>query len=475
MLSKHIYNIITRNIGYEPTSDQSEAVILLSNFILPNSENQILIIDGHAGTGKTTLIKALVFSFDEMKISYELMAPTGRAAKVISGYCKKQAFTNHKKIYRQKDKSIGFGNFVLNYNSKQNTVFIVDEASMISNQNYENSTFGSGNLLNDLIQFVFSKPNCKLILVGDTAQLPPIGTTTSPALNIKEVESYAFKTIKASLKQVVRQEENSGVLINAVNIRKNIENENKNILLNLSENEDVERISGIDFIEKLNDSYEKSDISNSIVICRSNKQANRYNQGIRNRILYREEEISQGDLLMVVKNSYNWLTDDAPTNFIANGDIIKICRIHKFEEMHGFRFCEATIKLLDFSDFEIRVNLMLDSINAEGPSISKEQSTSLYNNVLSDYADESSSAKRYEKLKKDKYFNALQIKFAYAITCHKAQGGQWDNVYLDSGFYPSMQIDTEYLRWLYTAFTRTTKNIYLVNFPDNFFNKISNQ
>ncbi len=474
MLSKHIYNIIVRNIGYEPTSDQSEVVNVLSKFILPNSENQILIVDGHAGTGKTTLIKALVFSLEEMKISYELMAPTGRAAKVISGYCNRQAFTIHKKIYRQKAQTNGFGSFVLNFNMRNNAVFIVDEASMISNYNYENSTFGSGNLLSDLIQFVFSKPNCKLILVGDTAQLPPVGTIISPALNLKEVESYAFNTIKGTLKQVVRQEENSGVLINAINIRKNIENESKINSLNLFESDDVERISGIDFIEKLNDSYDKNGIANSIVICRSNKQANRYNQGIRNSILFREEELSQGDLLMVVKNSYSWLTDDAPTSFIANGDIIKICRIHKFEEIHGFRFCDATIKLLDFSDFEIRVNLMLDSINAEGPSISKEQSTNLYNSVLSDYAEERTFAKRYEKLKKDKYFNALQIKFAYAITCHKAQGGQWENVYLDAGFFSNMQIDVEYLRWLYTAFTRSIKKIYLVNFPDNFFNLTEN-
>jgi len=472
MLSKHIYNIIVRNIGYEPTNDQSKVVDILSKFILPMSENQILIVDGHAGTGKTTLIKALVYSLEEMKISYELMAPTGRAAKVISSYCNRPAFTIHKKIYRQKDKSLGFGNFVLNFNTHKNAIFIVDEASMISNQTYENSNFGSGNLLNDLISFVFSKPNCKLVLVGDTAQLPPVGTILSPALNIKEVESFSYNTIKVSLKQVVRQEENSGILKNATSIRNNIENKNNN--LNIIECVDVERITGVDLIEKLNESYNKKGIQESIVICRTNKQANQYNQGIRNRILYREEEISQGDLLMVVKNSYNWLPENSPTSFIANGDIIKICRIHKFEEMHGFRFCEATIKLIDFSDFEIRVYLMLDSISAEGPTISKEQANNLYNSVLNDYSDEKSFSKRYEKLRSDKYFNALQVKFAYAITCHKAQGGQWEHVYLDSSFFSNMQIDIEYLRWLYTAFTRSTKNIFLVNFPDNFFKIIKN-
>lgn len=467
MLSKYIYNILVHNIGYEPTTDQSNVVDILSNFILPNSENQILIVDGHAGTGKTTLIKSLVFSLEEMKINYILMAPTGRAAKVISGYCKRPAFTIHKKIYRQKDKSLGFGSFILNFNTHKNTIFIVDEVSMISNQTNDNSNFGSGNLLTDLINFVFSKPNCKLILVGDTAQLPPIGSILSPALNIKEVESYSFKTVKVSLKQVVRQEENSGILKNATNIRKNIETKSNNLIV--KEYIDVERITGVDLIEKLSESYSKKGIQESIIICRTNKQANQYNQGIRNRILYREEEISQGDLLMVVKNSYNWLPENSPASFIANGDIIKICRIHKFEKIHEFRFCEVTIKLIDFSDFEIRVFLMLDSINAEGSTISKEKANNLYNSVLNDYSDEKSFAKRYEKLRTDKYFNALQVKFAYAITCHKAQGGQWEHVYLDSSFFSNMQIDIEYLRWLYTAFTRSSKNIYLVNFPDIFF------
>jgi len=469
MLSNYIYNFIIRNIGYEPTSDQSKAASILSGFILPNSEYQILILNGHAGTGKTTLIKAIVLTLEEIKISYELMAPTGRAAKVISGYCHREAYTIHKRIYRQKNKNIGYGSFVLNYNTHKNAIFITDEASMISNQASENSIFGSGHLLDDLVQFVFSKPGCKLILVGDTAQLPPVGVVQSSALNLQAVNSYGFSTTESTLKQVVRQEQGSGILLNATNIRKKIEDENSHNFLILSENFDIERITGTDFPEKINQSYEKQGINESIVICRSNKQANRYNQGIRNSILYREEEISQGDFLMVVKNSYSWLTDDAPTNFIANGDIVRISRIHKYEEMHNFRFCDATIELTDYSNIEIRVKLMLDALSSEGPSISKEQSNNLYNSVISDYSDEPSFAKRNEKLKADPYYNALQVKFAYAITCHKAQGGQWKNVFLDAGYQTNIQPDTEYLRWLYTAFTRATEKLYLVNFPEKFF------
>ncbi|MBI5538560.1 MAG: AAA family ATPase [Bacteroidia bacterium] len=468
MLTDHICNIVSRNLGYEPTTDQSNSIKEFSKFILPNSEYQLLIIDGHAGTGKTTLIKAFAHTMEEMKIPYELMAPTGRAAKVISGYCNRPSFTIHKRIYRQKDNS-GLGSFVLNFNNKKNAVFIVDESSMISNQSFENSTFGSGRLLEDLIQFVYSKPECKLILIGDTAQLPPVGIVQSPALDLQEIKSFGINATKTTLKQVVRQEADMGILINATSIRKKIESENNQDLLISTKLKDVERLSGIDFLEKINDSYDKHGMDETMVVCRSNKQANKYNQGIRNRILYREEEISQGDYLMVVKNSYSWLPDDAPTNFIANGDIIKICRIHKFEEMHGFRFCEATIELIDYSNLELRVKIMLDALASEGPSISKEQSNNLYNSVLEDYAGETSYAKKSEKIKADPYYNALQVKFAYAITCHKAQGGQWKNIFLDAGYIPQEQMDIEYLRWLYTAFTRATEKLYLVNFPEKYF------
>ena len=470
MLSNFINTILLDNLGYQPTSDQSKAINLLSNYIsLPNG-SEVFIIDGHAGTGKTTLIKSISQSLDKLKISYELLAPTGRAAKVISNYCQHQANTIHKKIYRQKDTKSSFSSFVLNYNTHKNSLFIVDECSMISNDSFETSNFGSGHLLDDLIFFIFSKPGCKLILVGDTAQLPPVGLSESPALDSEYLKGYGFHLLHTSLKEVVRQEQDSGILSNATNIRYLIENNSTDYGLKLTPGKDVIRVSGTELLEKLSESYDCEGIAETIILCRSNKMANKYNQGVRNRILFREDEISQGDLLMVVKNSYSWLPEDSPTHFIANGDIIKIIRIHKFEEMYGFRFCEATIELIDHANLELRVKLLLNSISAEGPSISKTDSTKLFNEIMADYYDLPTMAKKMEKIKSDPYFNALQVKFAYGVTCHKAQGGQWNHVYIDAGFYSDRALDKEFLRWLYTAFTRATKKLFLINFPDQLFN-----
>ncbi len=470
MLSDHLNTILTNYLGYEPTADQLKAIHSLSNFLTPSSDTGILIIDGHAGTGKTTLIKSLTYTLEKLKIKYELLAPTGRAAKVISNYCQRPAFTVHKKIYRQKDNSSGIGGFVLNYNTHKNAVFIIDESSMISNESFEFSNFGSGHLLDDIIEFIFGKTGCRVILVGDTAQLPPVGLSGSPALESGIMSQYGYKVEKVLLKQVVRQEQDSGILSNATVIRGGIESMDTDFQLKIINNPEVERVSGNELLEKINESYDHEGIAETIILCRSNKQANRYNQGIRNRILFRENEISQGDYVMVVKNSYSWLPEDSPANFIANGDIIKIIRIHKFEEMHGFRFCEATIELIDHAHLELRVKLLLDSINSEGPSISKNQANELYNSVLNDYSDLPTMAKKMEKLKADPYYNALQIKFAYAVTCHKAQGGQWKHVYIDAGFYGERKMDKEFLRWLYTAFTRTTEKLFLINFPDDLFN-----
>lgn len=469
MLSDHLNNIIVKNLGYEATTDQSKAISTLSNFIIPNSENEILIINGHAGTGKTTLIKSLTHTLDELKINYELLAPTGRAAKVISNYCQRPSFTIHKKIYRQKNPGSDFGSFVLNFNPNKNTFYIVDEASMISNESYEYSVFGSGHLLDDLILFIFNNKGCKLILVGDTAQLPPVGLINSPALDHDVVSQYGLSVLSNSLKQVVRQEQNSGILKNATIIRNEIERANSLSQIKLFENHDVEKVFGNELLEKISESYDTVGMSETIIICRSNKQANRYNQGIRNQILYREDAISQSDLLMVVKNSYSWLPENSPINFIANGDIIKIIRIHKLEEMHGLHFCEATIELVDYANLEIRVKLLLDSISSDGPSITKQQSNELYNSVLNDYSEESTQAKKMAKLKADPYYNALQVKFSYAVTCHKAQGGQWKHVYIDAGYQAEKSMDIEYFRWLYTAFTRATDKIFLINFPDQMF------
>lgn len=467
MLLNTVTNIILQNIGYEPTSDQKIIAEKLSSFVLYGNNEQILIIDGHAGTGKTTLIKALVHSLESLKISYELLAPTGRAAKVISRYTNRKALTIHKKIYRQKENNLHSDKYVINYNTSANTVFVVDEASMISDTSFENSIFGSGNLIQDLTQFVFSKAGCKLILIGDSAQLPPVGFEISPALNTEEVKKYCNEVQKFSLKKIVRQAENSGILQNATLIRQNIESKKNEV--KLLTNSDVINLSGEELVEKLYESYGKFGIEENIVICRTNKIANKYNQGIRNRVLYREEEISTGDLLMVVKNNYSWMPENSINTFIANGDIIKIVKIYKFINEHGFRFCDASISFADYNNLELRVYLLLDSISADGPSISKEQFTNLYNSVLNDYADETKISKKIEMLKKDKFYNALHVKFAYSVTCHKAQGGQWKNVFIDSGYYPDLKINAEYLKWFYTSVTRSFERIYFINFPKIFF------
>jgi exodeoxyribonuclease-5 len=477
MLKDHIKNIILDNLNFKATNDQENLIEGLSEFILDNTADQIFLIKGYAGTGKTTIISALVNSFKKLRIKSVLMAPTGRAAKVLSAYSKKTAYTIHKKIYRQKSSKDGFGVFVLDANLHSNTFFIVDEASMISNNSGESSVFGSGQLLDDLIKYVYNNKSCKLILIGDVAQLPPVRNDISPALDAKKLSSYGFDVKEFHLKEVVRQHKDSGVLYNATNIRNMIAGERFEFpKLEVDNLPDIEKISGADLIETISDAYDKAGYEETMIITRSNKRANQYNNGIRNQILWREEEISVGDFLMVVKNNYFWVDDSMKKHeskekidFIANGDIAEIVTIDKYQEQYGFRFADVTLRFIDYTDLEIDCKIILDTLDINTAALTSEDNKKLFYEIMEDYQNEKTRKKQYEGVKNNPFFNALQVKFAYAITCHKAQGGQWKNVFIDHGYITDEMMDKEYLRWLYTAFTRPTEKLYLGNFNKKFF------
>lgn len=471
MLKKHISLSICNKLKFEPTTDQKLAIDELSDYLTGSKNDSIFLLKGYAGTGKTTLVSALVASLTEMEIKTVLLAPTGRAAKVLSYYCKQNAHTIHKKIYRQKSLTDGFGVFNLDRNLSRDTIFLVDEASMISNYSYEASSFGSGCLLDDLVDYVSAGMNCRLILIGDVAQLPPIGIDVSPALDPKELEScYNFSVKEVILTQVVRQAEESGILKNATELRRMLnEGDSGYPLLETERFPDIVRISGGELIEEISSAHYKYGLEETIVLSRSNKRANQYNQGIRNSILYREDEITVGDYLMVVKNNYFWTADIKDIDFIANGDIVEIVRIGKHVELYGFRYVEVSLRFPDYKDIELDTMIMLDTLNLEAASLAYEENKKLFFTIGEDYADIRSKKKRYEKVRDNKFFNALQVKFAYAITCHKAQGGQWSAVFVDLGYLTEEMLNREFYRWLYTALTRATEKLYLVNFKKDFF------
>ena len=470
MLNEHIAIEIEKQLEFSPSDEQKQLIKLLSEFILPASKNDILLLKGYAGTGKSSIVSAFVKMLSSFKMKSVLLAPTGRAAKVIASYSGKPAYTIHKKIYRQQKGSDGLGKFVLSANLHSNTIFVVDEASMISNRSDGLAGFGSGRLLDDLIQYVFSGNNCKLIFVGDTAQLPPVGSLLSPALDIKELELFGKNVTQIVLKKVFRQKEQSGILHNATLIRNKITGNDISFpKLEYTYFNDVERITGEFLIETISTEYDQNGIENCMVVTRSNKRANLFNAGIRASILYREEQLTSGDLIMVVKNNYFWLPENKYTDFIANGDIAEVIKIYDYENLYDLHFVNVKLKFIDYPDIEIKAKIILDSLSYETASMTKEQNLEFYNKVMEDYADISSKKERYKKLKENPYFNALQVKFSYAVTCHKAQGGQWNTVFIDHGYIPDNKIDMDFLRWLYTAFTRAKSKIYLVNFSKEFF------
>jgi exodeoxyribonuclease V len=453
-----------------PTDDQSVALKKIAEYICDNNNDVIFLMTGYAGTGKTSVISSVVKTLELLRLRSVLLAPTGRAAKVLASYSGRQAFTVHKKIYRQKSSKDGLGTFSLDRNLHRDTFFIVDEASMVSNNSGDSSVFGSGKLLDDLIEYVYSGIDCKLIIVGDTAQLPPVGSIVSPALDPASLGEYGFGLISCELKQVVRQSETSGVLMNATRVRLQVAEANLvHPTIDCINYNDTIRITGEELIDEISEAYGTCGMEGTIIVVNSNKQANRYNQGIRNRIFFREEEISPGDMVMVVKNNYSIIEEDEEgAGFIANGDIAEVKKIRKFEERYGFRFADMVLKFPDYN-LEIEAKVMMDVLHLDTPALPSEKNKELFQSVLADYISIKTRRKQYEAVRNDRYFNALQIKFAYAVTCHKAQGGQWERVFIDQGMFNRNEITIDYLRWFYTALTRSTDKVYLVNFSEDWF------
>lgn len=467
MLNNDLSQQIKRNFSYKPTEEQENALNSFSNFLLSPSSEKIFVLRGYAGTGKTSLVSALVKTLGEVGRKCVLLAPTGRAAKVFSLYSHHPAYTIHRRIYRQRVFSGDMENFTLNTNLHRQTLFIVDEASMIANEGLSGASFGTGRLLDDLIEYVYSVPGCSLMLVGDTAQLPPVGEEQSPALSVPVLQGYGLEVTECLLTQVVRQAADSGILYNATLLRHSIMKDACFGLpsVRIGKFPDVKVIQGGDLIEAISDSYDKVGMDETIIICRSNKRANLYNKGIRNTILYREDELNAGDVLMVAKNNYFWGADCKELDFIANGDVAVVRRVRRVREMYGFRFADVVLRFPDYDDLELEVTLLLDTLHTDFPSLPREQGEKLFEAVFEDYAHLSSKRERIKKIKEDPYYNALQVKYAYAVTCHKAQGGQWQRVFLDQGYLTDEMVSPDYYRWLYTAFTRATETLYLVNWP----------
>jgi len=472
MTSSEFYSLIKQQFPFEPTLKQNIVLNQLSEFIFDKQPNALYLLKGYAGTGKTTIVGTIVTNLWKAKKSAVLMAPTGRAAKVISNYSGKEAFTIHKKIYFPKKEKNGGVKFVLQPNKHKNTLFIVDEASMIPDTPGESKLFENGSLLDDLMQYVYSGHQCKLLLIGDTAQLPPVKLDLSPALNENTLSlNYNKQVTKMELDEVVRQELDSGILANATVLREALLNTfHDSFKFDLSDFKDIVRlIDGQEVMDAINDAYSALGNEETTIIVRSNKRANLYNKNIRDRILFNENELTAGDYIMVVKNNYFWIKPTSEAGFIANGDIIEVLEIFNIIDLYGFRFAEVKVRMVDYPKMKpFETVLLLDTIESESPSLSYEDSSRLYQEVMKDYESESSNYRKFLKIKSNKYFNALQVKFSYAITCHKSQGGQWHTVFVEQPYLPN-GIDKEYLRWLYTAITRAKEKLYLIGFNDDFF------
>ena len=477
MIADELKYRIRSAFGYEPTAEQQGAMDVFATFMADSRMMPVMVMRGSAGTGKTTLAAAIVKAMLSMGQQLVLMAPTGRAAKVFSQYAGHAAYTIHRRIYRQKSLE---GGFELNYNNAHDTLFIVDEASMISLNNEGRS------VLDDLISFVYNGRNCRLMLIGDQAQLPPVGEEESPALMASVLRSFCLHVYECTLSEVLRQSQESGILYNATRIRLNqgdrlfdVNSFNPKPVplialpkVQLDGFTDIKVVPGDELIEQLASSYSKVGLDETMVVTRSNKRANIFNQGIRNQILGREEELTTGDLLMIVKNNYYWTKDAAegcqeekPMEFIANGDHAVVRRVRNIHELYGFRFAEVTMTFPDYDDYELTATVLLDTLTSEAPALTREQQEQLFQGVMEDYADIRYKSERLKKLKEDRYYNALQVKFAYAATCHKAQGGQWAHIYVDQGYMTDDMLSIDYLHWLYTAFTRATEQLYLINWP----------
>ena len=461
--------ILSNKFPFDPTRGQEQLFETFDEFLDKGiQENSALILRGYAGTGKTTVVSALVKVLPLFNFKFVLLAPTGRAAKVMSSYAKKAAFTTHKVIYKQvADPGTGSLKFKLQKSYNKNTVFIVDEASMLS----EATEFGGQGLLNDLVKYVFENDGNRLLLIGDVAQLPPIGQTLSPALDVDFVkERFGLRLFTSSLTEVMRQEQDSGILENATGLRKELNKEDFKIRFKTSAYSDVFRMTGERMEDGLRYAYDKYGVNNTIVITRSNKSAVQYNLYVRNQIHFFENELDVGDVLMIVRNNYFHVPPDSPAGFLANGDFVEVLKISNPEEMYEFRFCTLTLQLLDYPNMEpFEAKVILDTLYTNTTSLSQEDNRKLYGLVAQDYQDLSSKKELKEALRDDPYLNALQIKFAYAVTCHKSQGGQWDAVFVDQGYLTEEMIDHEYIRWLYTGITRAKKELYLVNFNANFY------
>ncbi len=506
---------IRQALGLVPTAEQEQAISLFAQFMTDRDEQVVMILRGSAGTGKTTLAAAIVKALASLNQKLILLAPTGRAAKVFSLYAGHPAYTIHRRIYRQKSAG-DLSAFNLNANLNRDTLFIIDEASMISNQGFGESAFGSGFLLDDLMQFVYNGQNCRMLLIGDKAQLPPVGEEESPALMAGVLRGYGMKVYECDLNQVLRQSEESGILWNATRIRgyggagvrgcENSLSADGSLVppyprtpvptIRTNAFSDISVVPGDELIESLSSSYRQVGMDETMVVTRSNKRANIYNQGIRNMVLDREDELCRGDQLMIVKNNYFWIdkftvdglqfTDDNSAasqglaskstvnckpstvnkiSFLANGDRAVVQRVRNIHELYGFRFAEVTMTFPDYDDYELTATVLLDTLTSEAPALTREQQEQLFNAVMEDYADIPVKADRIKKLKTDRYYNALQVKFAYAVTCHKAQGGQWAHIYLDQGYMTDDMLTPDYIHWLYTAFTRATEKLFLVNWP----------
>lgn len=469
---------ILQQFGFPPTQEQAHALEVFAEFLTDRDPHAVMILRGSAGTGKTTLSGAIVRTLKEIHQKVMLLAPTGRAAKVFSLNSGSPAYTIHRRIYREKSFSGVEGQFNLNDNLYTDMLFMVDEASMIANMGLGGMSFGSGCLLDDLVHFVYQGRNDRLLLIGDKAQLPPVGEEESPALHAAMLEGYGLKVYECDLNEVLRQSEESGILYNATMIRQMITHDDITQLpkIRFVGYSDIKPMPGAELIEALADSYHHVGLDDTIVVTRSNKRANIFNQGIRNMVLDREEELSQGDILMIVKNNYYWMEEERKSNnklqsneipaFLANGDRAKVLKVRRRIDLYGFRFATLLLQFPDYGNYELEATVLLDTLTSEAPALTHEQQEQLFHQIEEDYQDIPLKADRMKAIRQDQFFNALQVKFAYAVTCHKAQGGQWAHVYVDQGYMTDDMLNPDYIHWLYTAFTRATEMLYLVNWPE---------